>query len=344
MALRTWMRSSSDCPEPSVPAAFILQIAVACEAAGGSKLKLLEHLEVSDDCLAEPERRVALADALAVVEQATELSSVPALILTYGLSASVTRFGPVGLAAMSCATLGDAITTSIRYTPLISSILRLHLRVTDDRGALEVEEVFPLGAAGEVLIPSLLIGLWHVGQMLTGHPLVGDIEFTVPEPSYFKEHKELAPGKVRFDQPCNRLLFDRALLDLPLLTADQSTARATREQCEQALLALSSTATLVERVQRALFGVDDQICSPQLLARQLGMSERTLKRRLAEQNTSYTELLDATRRARALELLRTSASVEEVSARLGYSDAANFTRAFRRWTGQSPRARRNTSY
>jgi AraC-like DNA-binding protein len=73
------------------------------------------------------------------------------------------------------------------------------------------------------------------------------------------------------------------------------------------------------------------------------MSERTLKRRLAEQNTSYTELLDAARRTRALELLGSSVSIEEVSARLGYSDAANFTRAFRRWTGQSPRALRQSS-
>ena len=288
MVLRTWMRSSPDCPEPTVPAAFMLHMAVACEAAGGSKARLLEELEVSEDCLAEPERRVALHDALRIVERAAALSSVSGLVLTFGMSASVTRFGPVGFAAMSCATLGDAIVTSIRYASLISSMLRLHLRVTDDVAALELEEVFPFGAAGEVIIPSLLIGLWHVGQMLTGRPLVGDVEFNAPEPAYFKEHAGIAPGEVRFNQPVNRLLFERALLDLPLLTADQSTARSTREQCEQALRALNSAATFVERVQRSLFNADGQVCSARLLARQLGMSERTLKRRLAEQNTSYT--------------------------------------------------------
>lgn len=159
-------------------------------------------------------------------------------------------------------------------------------------------------------------------------------------PSYFKEHASLAPGAVRFDQPRNRLLFKRALLDLPLLTADQSTARATRAQCEQALRALQTASTLVERVRRSLLGEDGHVCSARRLARQLGMSECTLKRRLAEQRTSYTQLLDQARRTRALELLRSSASVEEVSTMLGYSDAANFTRAFRRWTGQSPRALR----
>jgi AraC-like DNA-binding protein len=73
------------------------------------------------------------------------------------------------------------------------------------------------------------------------------------------------------------------------------------------------------------------------------MGERTLKRRLAEQETSYTELLDHARHARALELLRGDTSAEEVSSQLGYSDAANFTRAFRRWTGKSPRALRQSA-
>jgi AraC-like DNA-binding protein len=73
------------------------------------------------------------------------------------------------------------------------------------------------------------------------------------------------------------------------------------------------------------------------------MAERTLKRKLAEQGTSYTELLDRQRHTRALELLRTDATIEQVADRLGYSDAANFTRAFRRWTGKSPRALRKAA-
>ena len=139
MALRTWIRSRDDCPEPTFPAAFILQLAEAVGAAGGSKAQLLEELQISEDSLAEPERRVALPDALRVVARAGELASVPNLVLSFGMSASVTRFGPVGFAAMACATLGEAISTSVRYAPLISSILGLRLRVTGERAALELE-------------------------------------------------------------------------------------------------------------------------------------------------------------------------------------------------------------
>lgn len=73
------------------------------------------------------------------------------------------------------------------------------------------------------------------------------------------------------------------------------------------------------------------------------MAERTFKRRLAEQRTWYSELLARARRTRALELLRSDVSIEELAARLGYSDPANFTRAFRRWTGSSSRAVRKAA-
>jgi AraC-like DNA-binding protein len=73
------------------------------------------------------------------------------------------------------------------------------------------------------------------------------------------------------------------------------------------------------------------------IARELAMSPRTLKRRLAEEGASYTALLEERRKLRSFELLRSDLSVDQVAERLGYSDAANFTRAFRRWTNKTPR-------
>jgi AraC-like DNA-binding protein len=319
---------------------MVLQLAAAVAAVGGSSQQLLSELEVSVDTLAEPERRVGLKDFVPLVERAAKRSSLLELVFSLGMSASATRFGLLGFAAMSCATLGEAIDVSVRYSPLISSVIRLRARRTGERASVEVEEVNALGAAAPLLIPSLLIALWRLGESLTGRPLPGDADFTFSEPDGFAAYRAFAPGVVRFDQPCNRLVFDAAYLELPIVSADLSAARATREQCERMLRELGNSAQLATRVTCLLFGADGSIASPRQIARQLGMSERTLKRRLAEQDTSYTDLLDHERHVRALELLRGDTSVEEVSSRLGYSDAANFTRAFRRWTGKSPRALR----
>jgi AraC-like DNA-binding protein len=79
------------------------------------------------------------------------------------------------------------------------------------------------------------------------------------------------------------------------------------------------------------------------VAKRLGMSTRTLKRRLADQGTTFSHVLDELRRQRALLLLANrELSINEIAGRLGYTEAANFTRAFRRWTGRTPAAYRNS--
>jgi AraC-like DNA-binding protein len=76
------------------------------------------------------------------------------------------------------------------------------------------------------------------------------------------------------------------------------------------------------------------------IAKQMQMSERTLKRRLAEHGTTFSALRSDVLLQRALRLLNKALSLSEVAARLGYTDAPNFTRAFRKWTGMSPLAYR----
>ena len=80
------------------------------------------------------------------------------------------------------------------------------------------------------------------------------------------------------------------------------------------------------------------------MATELGMSTRSLRRRLAEEDTDYESLVTEVRRSLAEELLKADAlRVEQIAERLGYAEVASFSRAFKRWTGLSPRAYRNTS-
>jgi AraC-like DNA-binding protein len=80
------------------------------------------------------------------------------------------------------------------------------------------------------------------------------------------------------------------------------------------------------------------------VARNLNMSARTLRRKLREENTSFRQLVDELRRDFALRYLRdTDLTVEDIAETLGFSDAANFRHAFRRWTNASPHEFRNAS-
>jgi len=91
------------------------------------------------------------------------------------------------------------------------------------------------------------------------------------------------------------------------------------------------------RVRAALSDPDQPIARLPTLAKRLAMSERTLKRRLQAHGTSYSRLVDSARRERAITLLLVpSVTVQRVATSIGYTDPANFARAFRKWTGQTP--------
>ena len=133
--------------------------------------------------------------------------------------------------------------------------------------------------------------------------------------------------------------FPAAELALPLMTSDPVAMQLAREQCERELAALVD-AGLPSRVRSALLARGDTALPA--LARELRMSPRTLKRKLAEHGTTFSTIRDDVRRQRALLLLdNRSLSIGEVAAKLGYSELPNFTRAFRKWTGKTPLAYRD---
>ena len=158
------------------------------------------------------------------------------------------------------------------------------------------------------------------------------------EQPHHRALRALVTGAVVFDAPCNRMEFAARDLELPLdgdphlgklavaqleaqLAQDSARAqRDTRDEVRERLLARLSVDPSLERV-----------------ARDLRTTPRTLRRQLSAAGSSFQELLDEVRRARAIAWLsQGDDSIEVVAARLGYSDPSNFRRAFRRWTGISP--------
>lgn len=331
------------CAEPSLPAVYALHLAQGVRLCGGPDAQLLAELNVSADRLSDPSARLSFARMTRLIERAIELTREPGLGAVLGWNASISNFGALGFAALSAPTLRDAIQIGVRFVPLISSIARLNFDVQGEVATIELEELHPFGSVREFITLTVLIALARLGESLTARPLPGRLELAYPAPAYFARFPPEEAARIRCDQPRHRIVFDAAYLDFPIVTADPAAYRTALELCERQLVSRDPGALLVQRVTRLLFEADGTVQPPSRIARTLGMAERTLKRKLAEQGTSYSDLLDRQRHTRALELLRTDATIEEVADRLGYSDAANFTRAFRRWTGKSPRALRKSA-
>jgi AraC-like DNA-binding protein len=186
---------------------------------------------------------------------------------------------------------------------------------------------------------SLVVGISHIGVALTGQVIPGVAEFEMPEPSYYPRFAHVLPG-ARFGRPAMRVVFDASALAIRLATADRAAMRMAQEECERAFAELD--ARLDARVRRAL-RAGEGIRGIEDVSAELGLSSRTLSRRLAEQGLSFQHIAMVERRSRALAMLaERHLSLDRVTERLGYSTVPSFVRAFRQWTGMTPGAYRRS--
>lgn len=307
--------------------------------------RLLADLGLRREDLLEPEARIPLGSFILLVERARTITGEPGLGYYLGLQTRVSAHGYLGFAAMTSATLREALELATQFAPVRTTALSLRLRETKTTASLIVEERANLGSATDVILTGLMVGLWQIGNALIGRELAGTADFMFPEPAYFPRFAHLVP-RVRFGMPVNQLSFDHALLDARIGQADPAAQRLALVQCERALSALGFDGKIAARVRALVFdrarghrpgtlrGVEE-------VARALHVSPRTLKRKLALEGTTYKELALEEKRELAFMLLQNEAeSIESVAEHVGYTDVANFTRAFKQWTGKTPGAYR----
>lgn len=322
----------------ALPGNYVLQVAEMLVPWRVSGEMLLAEAGLSREQLAVPGSRVPLTVANELLKRAITLTGEPALGILVGFQMKVSHHGYIGFAAMTARNLGEALLIAERFAPLRSTAVDLRLTVEDEAAALAMVFDIEHEPLREMALIAVSVGLLQMGAAVTGRVLSGRAEMTFPKPAYFDRFMPmLGDNVVAFEQPSNRLVFDASYLELPLVMADLSASRMALEQCERELAALGEHAQLAGRVRRLVDDAERSVPSLETVAESLHVSTRTLKRQLAQQGTSYSEILDDIREQKALLLLaRSDLSVEQVADRLGYSDVANFTRAFKRWTGLTP--------
>lgn len=300
--------------------------------------QLLEGLPLTVDALREPATRVPIAVCEQIVARALRLTGEPALALHLGMQMRLSSHGFVGFAAMTAGTLREAISLATRYAATRTTALGLALYVEGDTASVVIDERAPLGGMREFAVLGLIAGLWQLAQALTGRALDGTAECSFPAPAYL-DNAPAVTSRIRFGCPANRLVFSSALLDTPFPNADPVAMQLARDQCERELASVVDRG-LPGRVRAAILA-RSAIPTIGELARELHVSTRTLKRKLAEHDTTFSEIVDEVRRQRALLLLdNRELSVGEVATRVGYRELPSFTRAFRKWTGMTPAAYR----
>jgi AraC-like DNA-binding protein len=163
------------------------------------------------------------------------------------------------------------------------------------------------------------------------------VSFDYPEPSYRKEYAAAFQGRERFAQPFTGIVFPRALLDATHMNGDAEFHSTLQAQAAKKVAKLDRTTTYAERVREYVSANPGRQDMPSV-ARALGVSARSLRRRLSEEGTFYNAVVDRALASVAIRLLLDEhRSIQEVSHELCFSDASTFCRAFKRWTGATPK-------
>lgn len=255
-------------------------------------------------------------------------------------------YGPIGVAMMSARDVAEGVQQVLKHQELTFSLLR-YIPVYDDGRLCAVEaderEIDPalrdfsvyrdMGAVQRML-----------SDMLQAPFPLESLEVTAPEPADLPPLLALYDCPIRFDAPRTVWRFKKGTETLSLPLQDRLLNESTLRECEHLSARRQVGSEVSGIVARMLENECGSFPSASEVATRLGFSSRTMNRRLAEEGTSLGILQSEARVRRAGDLLRYSdLSVEAISSYLGYSDAACFSRAFKRSTGRNPSAFRKES-
>ncbi|WOB09770.1 AraC family transcriptional regulator [Piscinibacter gummiphilus] len=169
------------------------------------------------------------------------------------------------------------------------------------------------------------------------------VEFHFPEPAFAADYQVLYPGPVAFGRREPALVMDAKVLQLPIRRTRPQLAEFLQRAPEDWMFARAHKVRLAQRVHQYLAERLPLAATADGAAEALGVSVRTLHRRLAEEGATFQRIKDEFRRERALHLLTKEATpISHISEQLGFDSVAAFHRAFRGWTGDTPGAFRST--
>ncbi|MFY9478558.1 MAG: AraC family transcriptional regulator [Aquabacterium sp.] len=329
-------------------AASVRILVEAGQARGFKPPQILAGTGLRESDLLNPDAELNARQELRAVENLIRACTQPGLGLEVGLRGNLASYGFWGLGLISSATAGDALAFGLRYVPLSFPFCRIS--VTQEGGLRTISFGEPAlapdvqqflverdMAAAALLMKEALGSRFVLSRFQLKHGLRTSATVS--------RDIEVAVGtRPRFGARDNSLSFEQSMLGWPLPQADPVTVALCEKACADLMERWRVRLGAGERLRQHL-GMAPLDAMPTLVqsAQWLGLSERTLKRRLQDEGTTFSALLAQARSGQARALVADGdLPLTQIAERMGFSDLSSFSQAFKRWFGVAPSVLRKT--
>lgn len=329
-------------PDEKVYSVFKIGKIVDClEAEGVSLHAALEDIRISEAELTSPQTRVSANQIVQSYRNALKLSRNPNFAFDAGSEFHVSTFGIYGLALLSGMDFRRTIAFALQYYQLAAPLLAVTFEECNATATWCIM-VLPFKSL-DTELHNFIVELQFSALLCVHRDVMGSdfrlsqVQLMSQRPSSDARPAEKFGCEVLYDQPQNSLSYQAEWLDKKPVLGNSVTYAQVARICDQLLIEMKQNTGVAGRARQVLLANLESPPDADALARELGLSTRTLRRRLQEENTSYRELIDDLREQTAIRYLRdTRLTVENIAFLLGFSDPAAFRYAFKRWTKTTP--------
>jgi AraC-like DNA-binding protein len=309
------------------------------EETGIEASRLLDGIKPEDGSLDSEESIIAYPDYIRLINNALNVTEDSALGLKLGQTINLAMFGAFGYALMSSRTLRDAADVFLKYQKLPGQLTMISSIQEGSDLIIKFKPLYPF--ENKVLIYAIeeVLSTTYYGMnfLINREIDLKEIRLVYPAPEHAGLYAEMFRCPIRFMETENSMRLDAGYFNLPVSSADNDVYEYCTHFCDNILKGRRNQDLFLENIRNIIMTSLERYIKIEEMAKQLGLSIRTLNRRLKERGTSYKKIMNGVRTDLAMRYLQdTNLSIDQIADLLGFSETTTFRKAFKAWTGKSP--------
>lgn len=304
-------------------------------------VKLLSDSNIPAAILAQENERITGVQLQKFLANLIIATDDPLFGLKSGAFVEASSYSVLGYITMTCATLEQALARIQPYEKLVGDMGVTSINYQSQQLSVNWHCTYTQTNVREQMVDNVFASWLAYVRWLSGQdigPAAVHLQRTTPAPELVDYYQQVFACPVLFSQPSNSLLLPREYLDIQLRQPDHSLLKTLELHAISQVSALGDIHSFTVQVKDIIcMLLSKGITRKDMVAAQFNMSERTLQRRLQQEQSSYQKLLDEARLTLAQQYLTESKSgIDEIAILLGFSETRSFFRSFKAWTGQTP--------